>query len=364
MPSVIYCEMRTLGQEVVSLSIPWKSTECPDITEIRIEGPFKETSLTRYIKKTRGTAAGDIREAVVEDGNLKIQVEPFSNRSDFTVCVGDEEFPKSGFDQTVTEGEERFKAYEEGDLLYRMYSPDSKEKRPLILYLHGGGNGGTYGHRDNAKQILADYGPINLAMDYPDVYILAPQCVESGRPPFAGGPRAQSFYKDMDPAFGWNRPYLSMVCDLIRRLIREGKVDEHRVYVTGLSMGGAGTIRCVSVAPDLFAACVPICPSMTQETFNILKSVTIPVWVATSYIDHTIYRHKYIVDAVMALKDGGHKNAHLTLYSPEELAAYDIGIVPDMPYEELFGVNHMSWVPTYHNAYGIMSWMLNQIKTW
>jgi len=79
-------------------------------------------------------------------------------------------------------------------------------------------------------------------------------------------------------------------------------------------------------------------------------------------VDHTIYRHKYLVDGVMALRDAGNNDAHLTLFSPEELNKYDVAIVPNTPYPQLFGQNHASWIPTYCNEYGIMSWLLNQVK--
>ena len=128
-------------------------------------------------------------------------------------------------------------------------------------------------------------------------------------------------------------------------------------------MGGAGTIRAMSVGSDLFAAGVPVCPSMTPETFNILKNMThSKVWVATSYVDHTLYRHKYIVDAILALKDAGNRDAHLTIYSPEELQAYGIAADPDLSFPELFSQNHMSWVPTYHDEHGIMSWLTQQTR--
>jgi len=48
-------------------------------------------------------------------------------------------------------------------------------------------------------------------------------------------------------------------------------------------------------------------------------------------VDHTIYRHKYIVDGIMALRDAGNQNAHLTLYSPEELAAFGIALGASFP---------------------------------
>ena len=53
-------------------------------------------------------------------------------------------------------------------------------------------------------------------------------------------------------------------------MIADGKVNPKRVYVTGLSMGGAGNLRALSVGSDLFGAAVPICPTMTPETYGIL----------------------------------------------------------------------------------------------
>ncbi len=358
----VYCRMGTPGQEVVRFEIPWAAA-CPEKSEIRVNGPFRETDLNRYLRESRGCAPGDVKEVSLSEGVLTIDLEPFTNRSDYTLKIGGEEIEKAAMDEVITEGLSAFERIEEGEVLYRLYSPKSTEKRPLILFLHGGGNGGTRDGRDNEKQLVADYGPINFSINYPEMYVLAPQCIEQPfNPMLFGGIRKQSFYKDLDPNFGWSRSYLTKVCDIIRRMIREGKVDEHRVYVTGLSMGGAGTIRATSVAPDLFAACAPVCPTMTQETFNILRTTELPVWVSSAYVDHTVYRHKYLVDAVMELKDRGNKDAHLTLYSPEELAEYDIGIVPDTDYTTLFSQNHASWVLTYHDAHGIMSWLLNRKK--
>ena len=64
----------------------------------------------------------------------------------------------------------------------------------------------------------------------------------------------------------------------------------------------------------------------------------------------------------MAMRDAGNNDAHLTLFSPEDLEKYDISITPDLPYKTLFRQNHWSWVPTYKNEYGIMSWLLNQVR--
>lgn len=364
MSSTIRCKMEN-GQVVYQLSLP---CEAKEVEEIEITGSFMQEPSWRYIRENRSEAPGDVKSYALDNGSLTIDTVPFSYKSTFSVNIitaeGRKVMEKADFEEVITDGEDRFSYEEEGIVRYRLYSPEASEKRPLILYLHGGGNGGTLEGRDNRKQLLADFGPIHFSEAYADMYVMAPQCVEIPFDPQKMGRMMNAHFADMKPDTenGWSRSYLGKVCDIIRRMVREGKVDEERIYVTGLSMGGAGTIRAMSTGSDLFAACAPICPTMTPETYDILRTMQQPVWVSTAYVDHTIYRHKYITDAILQLKDAGHKNAHLTIYSPEDLAKYDIGIGEKIPYEMLFRMNHASWVVTYHDEYGIMSWLLNQRK--
>ncbi len=351
------------GQEGFRFEVPW-SGGAPEAGEVRLEGPAVETDRIRFLKASRGTAPGDVTACSVKDGVLEVEIVPATTRADFTLIAGDRRFARADFTIHTRTSDDRFAYLEEGRVMYRLYTPEAKGPRPMILFLHGGGNGGYEGERDNNKQIITDYGPINFAEHYPDIYVMAPMAVEKRRDMRGFNPNrrfAQSGTFDA-PGYGWCREYLGQVCDIIRRMIAEGRVDGKRVYVTGMSMGGAGTIRAMSVASDLFAACVPVCPTMTPETFAILKSIRRPVWVTSAYIDHTLYRHKYLVDAVMSLRDSGNNSARLTLFSPEELEKYDIAVTPDLPYPKLFSENHASWVPTYSDEYGIMSWLLNQVK--
>ena len=306
--------------------------------------------------------AVNVQTVETEDGGVKITTDEFNYRGNWTLTVGEDAYTRKEMDEERCEGMEVFEPRKDGNVLYRLYTPKANGPRPLILFLHGGGNGGT----DNITHIAADYGCSQFAQKYPDFYVMAPMAPERERP--MGGPglprRSDFAHSDMGGGkFGWYREYLAEICDLIRGMIAEGKVDRRRIYVTGMSMGGAGTLRAMSVGVDLFAAAVPVCPSMTPETFNILKGLTkAKLWIATAYVDHTIYRHKYIVDGVMALRDAGNNNVHLTLYSPEEFAKYDIATDPNLTYQELFSQNHMAWVPTYHDEYGIMSWLTQQVK--
>ena len=162
---------------------------------------------------------------------------------------------------------------------------------------------------------------------------------------------------------GWNREYLGRVCDVIRRMIAEGKVDPHRVYAIGMSMGGFGTLKVVSIAPDLFAACAPICPSMNGESYPILENFPdVPAYISTAYVDHQTGRHAYLLRAVQKLWERGRRDVRLTLFTPEELAAYGIGITPGLSASQLYAENHNSWILVMHNEYGILDWMFSHRK--
>ena len=298
----------------------------------------------------------------VEDagGAVRIETGDFNYRAPWTLELGADRYQRRDMNEERCEGLEVFDAKRDGNIIYRLYTPKAVGPRPMILFLHGGGNGGD----DLITHIAADYGCIQFAEKYPDFYIMAPQAPERDMKAFlARFPKMDFAHSDQTGPYGWYRAYLAEICDLIRSMVADGRVDARRIYVTGMSMGGAGTIRAMSVGAGLFTACVPVCPSMTPETFHILKGmVHEKVWVATSYVDHTLYRHKYIVDAIMALRDAGNRDAHLTLYAPEELEKYGIATDPDLTMKELMWANHWSWVPTYHDEHGIMSWLTSQVR--
>ena len=325
-----------------------------------IEHSKVEPSQVKLVIATKDKEPVDveIKSAVFKDGRMEIETADFGYKTNWTLTVGRRKYTRADMDEEVCEGLDVFEKKFEDGVLYRLYTPNALGPRPLILFLHGGGNGGT----DNITHIASDYGCSQFAQKYPDFYVMAPQAPERDMSTFLPSFMNADFaHSDQTGKFGWYREYLGQICDLIRKMIKDGKVDRKRVYVTGMSMGGAGTIRAMNVGAGLFAAAVPVCPSMTPETFSILKGLTkAKLWIATAYVDHTIYRHKYIVDGVLALKDAGNKNVHLTLYSPEELAAYGIATDPNLSLKDRFSQNHWSWVPTYHDEHGIMSWLTEQ----
>jgi len=308
------------------------------------------------------------------EGGVVAAFDPFLYRYDFRITgkIGGEdiEVTKDNIDEVVVKDLDTFTARKENGVIYRLYEPEAAAARPLVLFLHGGGECGE----DNVLQMTGTLGALRLAEKWPDMYIMAPQApagsltmqenfevmrkrgnpfrVEMGMTPFA-----------LKGERGWNRDYLGKVTDIIRRMIEEGKVDAKRVYVIGMSMGGGGTINAVSTAPDLFAAALPICPSMNGESYpQLLHWPKVPVWISTAYMDHQHGRHAYILNACNKLWGEGRTDVKYTMYLPEELEKYGIGSTEGINDKELDAENHNSWILTLHNENGILDWMISHVK--
>ena len=314
-----------------------------------------------------------VKSVEVSNNTVKVSVDAFLYGRDFTVeCTNPDLSVKVTKEnaETTLYHEDMFNAYVENGVYYRIHEPEATAPRPLVLFLHGAGGCGE----DNMGQLTDTLGAIKLAERWPDMYIMAPQAPANGMTMagmFAkmmakGDPFKIILGSDTDNDKGdrgWNRDYLGRVGDIIRNLIAAGKVDAQRVYVIGMSMGGGGTLKMISVAPDLFAASVCICPSMNGEAWPILANLPeVPMYVAGAYIDSHVARHAYMARAVQQLLDNGRKDIRFTLFAPEELEAYGIGVNKNLTTQELYTENHNCWILVLHNEYGILDWMISHKK--
>lgn len=196
---------------------------------------------------------------------------------------------------------------------YQLYIPENYVSTdpspwPLVLFLHGSGE------RGNDLSKVAVHGPARLAKEgkaFPFI-LVSPQC-----------PDGQ----------WWNAEDLMA---LLKDIQSKYRVDENRIYITGLSMGGYGTWDLISKYPGVFAAAVPVCGGGDPRMVRF--AVKTPVWAFHGEKDNVVnpQESKDLVDAL--LKAGG--NAKLTLY-PE--------------------AGHDSWTETYNNP-EVYTWLLNQKK--
>ncbi len=193
-------------------------------------------------------------------------------------------------------------------LKYLLYLPkeyDSKEKLPLMLFLHGAGERG-----DNLELVKVN-GPTKLieqGKDFPFI-VVSPQCPANTR---------------------WKHEPLIALLD---EIISKYKVDVNRIYITGLSMGGNGTWKLATEISDRLAAVVPICG--WGDTFAAFMIGNLPVWVFHGAKD-LVVPLKASEDMVARLK-AINGNAKLTVY-PE--------------------AGHDSWTETYNNP-EVYEWLLS-----
>lgn len=154
------------------------------------------------------------------------------------------------------------------------YDVDAEKEWPLILFLHGAGERGTDLNkvRNHSLPRKVDADP-----DFPFV-VISPQC-----------PVGQS----------WDPVVLHL---LLVDSIEKYKIDESRVYLTGLSMGGYGTWALACEHPELFAAIAPICGGGTPGLAN--KLADIPTWVFHGEDDQAVPIQKS-EEMVSALKNAG-----------------------------------------------------------
>lgn len=344
-----------LGQTVTTFYLQIDITEVTDLRAITSAGWALKDA---YVDASRLVPAAGVTKVSYGDGALTLQVEPFRTlASDWSLaCTAQPSlsFGKADVTRTLTRTADAFYPGTLDGVGYRLYTPETAGPHPLVLFLHGGGEGGT----DNWLQLVGTLGAAAWVERYPDAMVLAPQnpvawdAIRASIPAQGGAaPRLP----------GWSVETLAVVASLIRGLIGGGQVDPARVYVTGMSMGGAGTLRMLAHHGELFAGAAPICPSMNDETLPYLKGlIDMPLWISSAYRDTFPTRHLQIVEGIEHLQAAGSRHAHYTLYSAEELAAYGLGCHPALTEEQRWGENHHSWVLTLNNAYGIMDWLMAQ----
>ena len=209
-------------------------------------------------------------------------------------------------------------------LSYRLLKPatiDKDKTYPLVIFLHGSGERG----KDNKAQLkhgVADFASEERIKKSP-CFLIAPQC-PTGR---LWSLSAKSS-ADAEPG--------KLVLDLIEKTCKDLPIDQKRIYITGLSMGGYGTWTLMAHKPDLFAAGIPICGGGDEKMAD--KLVKIPIWVFHGDKDGAV-KVERSRNMVAAIKKAGGK--------------------PD--YTEYPGVGHDSWSRTYSDA-KVLDWLFAQKK--
>jgi len=161
-----------------------------------------------------------------------------------------------------------FKGKDDGVLKYQFFVPKkskSKEKSPLLIFLHGAGERGD----NNTSQLKHGRSAMKKFGEDTNGYVIAPQC-----------PRETTWCLTSWKAKEHRMPEVSKPMALLKQVIdqtmKDYPIDPNRVYVMGLSMGGFGTFDAIQRYPEIFAAAVPICGGGDVEGAKTMKDI--PIW--------------------------------------------------------------------------------------
>ena len=233
---------------------------------------------------------------------------------------------------------------------------DGGEKNPLIIWLHGRGEGGT----DIANAILGN-----------EVSALAQEPIQSY---FTAGEQTGAYVLVVQTPTYWmdagdamenegdmDSRYETLLMDTINAYLdRNPDVDRDRIYLIGGSNGGFMTMEMLIRYPDFFAAAIPCSPALayyvyareddgsyrtfagakvrtdsvflTEEKVEALKQT--PIWIVCSATDSLVTTDEYAAPIYRELLTAGADNCWCSLY---------IGVIGTEESETQY-LGHWTWV--------------------
>ena len=216
---------------------------------------------------------------------------------------------------------------------YRVFVPQGFDRRkawPVVLFLHGSGERGS----DNEKQLSQGLPPwLRQHADFPAVVVI-PQAPD---------------------AHEWNDPDVTAAAmDSLEKSIAEFHGDRHRLYITGLSMGGYGSWQFAVDHPDMFAAAAIVCGGITSP--DGMRSLSVRgapasadpfAWVAGKLRKLPVWIFHGGDDPVVPPMQSRRMDMELEKFGAS------------VRYTEFPGVGHNSWEKAYATA-DLWPWMFKQ----
>lgn len=202
----------------------------------------------------------------------------------------------------------------EGGMPFQLYGPEdvrSSDRYPLVVALHGGsGRGGddpwSPGEAANvySRGEFADANP---------AFVVAPRCAVGS---------------------SWSGPEGEMIAELVESLSKNLPIDPNRIYVTGGSMGGAGTWHQITEHQSLYAGAIVL--GNAGNPGNVDKLKDFPIWQFHGELDdHPVEKAREMAEA--------QKKAGSTRYK----------------FTELIGEGHVVHKPVYKSGEAL-TWLFEQ----
>ena len=242
---------------------------------------------------------------------------------------------------------------------YASYKPSSNEKHPLIIWLHGLGEGGS---DTPALPIMGNkacmFADESLQKYFGGAYVLVPQ--------------APTFWMHGKKSFGDGTSiYEEALMGLFKAYISENSnIDSSRIYLGGDSNGGYMTMVLLRDYPDFFAAAFPTCEALKDDIISeddLKKIAKTPTWFISSKTDTTVPPNDFAVPTVDRLRKIG-ANVHFSFFGNIHDTTGQYKNKDGEPYE-YYG--HWSWIYVYNDqceevidgkTVKLMAWLADQKK--
>ncbi|MEM6967273.1 MAG: prolyl oligopeptidase family serine peptidase [Bacteroidota bacterium] len=223
-------------------------------------------------------------------------------------------------------------------LTYASFSPKTTEdQRPLIIWLHGGGEGGTDPSIPLLANRAANYAAPEIQAYFDGAYVLVPQTptfwMDNGKGKYTRGEVNDRY----------NESLMALIEDYVSR---NPKIDRDRIYVGGCSNGGYMTLKLLMLRPDYFAAGFPSASAyhgkyLTQQ--DIEKIRDIPIWFIHSADDPVTKPEETVLPTYQKLMRAGAKNVHLSYFD------HVVDITNQFGGADYHYLGHLSWIYSHAN---------------
>jgi predicted esterase len=229
--------------------------------------------------------------------------------------------------------------YEAGKTMsYGFFKPKNKNpKAPLIIWLHGGGEGGTDPSIAIIGNKVINYASDEIQAYFGGAYVLAPQC--PGRWMYnEEGIRHPGSAEDI-----YNVGLMALIKNFVNT---HPDIDKKRIHIGGCSNGGYMSLKLILKDPNYFAAGYISALAyesqyITDQQINSIRNV--PIWFIHTKDDPVTPPSNTIVPVYERLKKAGAKNLHLTFYDHvTDLSGFYGG-------ENYLFPGHWSWIYSHTN---------------
>ena len=248
--------------------------------------------------------------------------------------------------------------YGDVTLSYADFKPSKdKGKNPLIIWLHGGGEGGTDPTIAIGANKAVAFASKEVQEIYGGAYVLAPQAPTYWMQGETGTADGTSIY---------SHALMELIKDYVAN---NPDIDPNKIYIGGASNGGYMTMLMIRDNPGYFAAAFPVCEGLNNTLLtdeDILNMMNTPIWFVHAKNDTVLNPEVNTIPTYNRLIEAGAKDVYLSLFEDVHDTS---GLYKNANGDPHQYDGHWSWIYVFNNEpiiaingekTSIMEWMSAQ----